>query len=437
MSALQFQLTRHLVLEPCASPQRVVARNLAQRTRLELSLEEWSKLAPYGPAPRAIEGSDAALAESLEQRAIAAKILVTLPERLDIEMATGQLRMELAQLLQFSTGLSKPELEAYIRSAADGKGRFVGLFELGKRFYTALNRIRFENAVVLLQPYYIGILQRYIIGLFEHLLAFYEQVNATPQEPYEIDTELCLDAMRRPPSDIGLNQLPIMPVCTIARAKLIEEKVPQNARLLVLGDDDLMSLAIGERRRDLEVHVAEVDERLLAVLREGKARRGLDNVTYHTVDLRDGLPEMMCEAFDAVITDPPYAADGMTAFIATARQAMKRGQSQPTRLFLSTNPDLVVDGARFFTDLQAHQFLTMRRRRRFNQYPTILRFLSHELPEFMEMYGYPLKAVQQFLVCPYYYSDLFECIFVEDVRTHAKIRFLSSGALGGSSGGGR
>ncbi|MCA9521039.1 MAG: bis-aminopropyl spermidine synthase family protein [Myxococcales bacterium] len=432
MSARHYQLTRHLVLRPRARADRLAAENLAQKTTLELTLDEWHQLAPFGPAPRALDEGAAAQPESLVSRAIAAKILVTNPERIDIEMATGQLRLELGQLLQLSTCLPRPEFDEYVRVAAAGRGKFVGLFELGKTFYAALNRIRFENAVVLLQPWYIGILQRYIIGLFDHLLAFYAQVNATPQEPYEIDPELCLDAMRRPPEDVGLNQLPIMPVSTVARANLVAKVVPQNARLLVLGDDDLMSLAIGPRRPDLEIHVAEVDERLLAVLRAGKERRKLDNVTFHTVDLRDGLPDEMCEAFDAVITDPPYNTGGMTAFIVTARQAMKRGTAKPARLLLSTNPDLVVDGPQFFKDLQENQFMIMRRRRHFNQYPTILRFLTHELPQFMEMYGYPLKAVKQFLACPYYYSDLFECFFVEDVRTHARISFLSSGTLGGA-----
>ena len=50
MTLQQFQLTRHLVLTPAPSTDELVAHNLAQRTTLELTLDEWRALGRFGAA---------------------------------------------------------------------------------------------------------------------------------------------------------------------------------------------------------------------------------------------------------------------------------------------------------------------------------------------------------------------------------------------------
>lgn len=425
MTLQRYQLSRHLLLVPTSEPDRVVARNLAEGSELELSVDEWRSLAPFGSAPVELDADEQELG-ALEKRALERSVLVALPERTNVDRRTAQLRFELTQLLRLSTRLPKRDFEAHVKALADGRPATCGLLEVAKSFFRAFNRARAGFTVKLYQPWFVGLCERYMIGLFDHLAAFYAQTHEAAQEPYELDVELCLDGMRRPPCDAILNQLPIMPVSTVARARHVAEQLTQGARVLVLGDDDLFSLALGERRRDLEIHAVEVDERLLAVLRDGAERRDLRNVSYHTVDLGEGLPDEMCEAFDAVVCDPPYNAGGMTAFIVAARRAMRRGTNSPTRLCLSTNPDLIHDREQFFRDLEENQLVILARRRHFNQYPMIPGFIEENIFHYMTRFGYPLKARQQLLVCPYYYSDLFDCVFVEDARTHSA-RFGAAG----------
>ncbi|MCA9521032.1 MAG: bis-aminopropyl spermidine synthase family protein [Myxococcales bacterium] len=418
MTLQQFQLTRHLVLTPAPSTDELVAHNLAQRTTLELTLVEWRALGRFGAAPTPLESRETEPG-SLAQRAIEARILVELPEAVNLEMRTAQLRFELTRLLRLSTRLPKAQFEGYVRSLAAERPSACGLLELAQTFFRAFNRARYPLAVRYYQPWYIGICQRYLIGLFDDLSAFFEQVHRSPQTAYAIDPELCLDGMRRPSCDPILNQLPIMPVSTTARAMHVAAQLSEGARVLILGDDDLVSLALGSARPDLAIDVVEVDERLLAVLREGAARRRLGNVSYYTVDLCEGLPDEMCEAYDAVITDPPYNAAGMTAFIVESRRAMRRETAIPTRLYLSTNPELIFDRQQLFIDLEENRMVVLERHRHFNQYPILPNFLEENVFDFMGRFGYPIKARQQLLACPYYYSDLFDCVFVEEARTQS------------------
>jgi len=128
------------------------------------------------------------------------------------------------------------------------------------------------------------------------------------------------------------NQLP----CTVdtrrRRADLLNDCDKDRCRILVLGDDDLLSVELS-RRGFRQVTVADCDERLLARLRQ-------ETQQYSTpprivrADFRQGF---VCpEPMDVVFTDPPYSFEGAQAFLRLAVASVA-----PTgRIFLMVNPEI-------------------------------------------------------------------------------------------------
>jgi len=102
--------------------------------------------------------------------------------------------------------------------------------------------------------------------------------------------------------------------------------------VIVLGDSDLASLAVGLLRQALvasglqpaRILVVETDPAWIHLIRETAQAQGLAiEVLRH--NLRDPLPERLNGRFDTFVTDPPYTAAGMTLFISRAIQALRPG----------------------------------------------------------------------------------------------------------------
>jgi hypothetical protein len=99
-------------------------------------------------------------------------------------------------------------------------------------------------------------------------------------------------------------------------------------RVLLLGDDDLTSLAIGTAVRRFGsgstieyVAVVDIDADLLAFVRSG-----LDGAPFPFAcvqhDLREPLPSRLLGAFDTVATDPPYTVAAARLFLSRAAGAL-------------------------------------------------------------------------------------------------------------------
>jgi predicted methyltransferase len=99
-------------------------------------------------------------------------------------------------------------------------------------------------------------------------------------------------------------------------------------RVLVLGDDDLMSLAIERVVRRLGsgqsielLAVVDVDPAVLDVTRHQLARAPFPTAcVLH--DVREPLPASARAGFDTVLTDPPYTGPGATLFLSRAVEAL-------------------------------------------------------------------------------------------------------------------
>jgi len=132
-----------------------------------------------------------------------------------------------------------------------------------------------------------------------------------------------------PSVDVTLDQCPCTSETAVLRALLmLETGALEGKRVIILGDDDSLSVAIGLvgralRQGDLTrgVTVIEANSRRAAFLRTAAASEQIAiDVIEH--DLRAPLPAALVGAFDVAATDPPYTLPGATLFLSRAAAAL-------------------------------------------------------------------------------------------------------------------
>jgi predicted methyltransferase len=153
-----------------------------------------------------------------------------------------------------------------------------------------------------------------------------------------------------PPVDVTLDQAPSTPETAILRAGLmLRAGAIEGRRILILGDDDSVSLAIGlvaqavaGRPLARRITVLELDPERRAFIERVAAAEGLDiEVIAH--DLREVLPEGMAGAFDVFETDPPYTLEGAELFLTRAVEALDRGRGDGFFSFAHWPPRRMLD----------------------------------------------------------------------------------------------
>jgi len=145
-----------------------------------------------------------------------------------------------------------------------------------------------------------------------------------------------------PTVDVTLDQSHCTPETNLRRVLYMQTHGALAGKsVLLLGDDDSVSLAIGLAGRVLNpqggrlarrICVVEADPRIIAHLRYAAEA---DHLEIETVehDLRDPLPAELLGAFDTVVTDPPYTVPGLELFVSRAVSALAPGGGRP--IFLS------------------------------------------------------------------------------------------------------
>lgn len=169
------------------------------------------------------------------------------------------------------------------------------------------------------------------------------------REPYSegeagLPLEQLLRFQGRPGQRLDLEQMPCLPASARHRAALC----PAGARVLLLGDDDLVSLFLPQ------AIVLEKDPDLIDFLRS----RGVE---VEACDFFDGLPAAHQGRYSLVLSDPPWEARGMHAFLDCARQALAPGG----RLLLSTHYAFLQAPL----DFQRYGLRLVRAYPAFNRYP--------------------------------------------------------------------
>ncbi|HMA32834.1 MAG TPA: bis-aminopropyl spermidine synthase family protein [Chloroflexia bacterium] len=149
--------------------------------------------------------------------------------------------------------------------------------------------------------------------------------------------------LANPTVDVTLDQSHCTPETNLRRVLYMQTQGALAGKaVLLLGDDDSVSLAIGLVGRLLSPQggghlarrlcVVDSDARILEHIRQAAAAADL---TIETVEhnLRDPLPESLLGAFDTVATDPPYTPAGLDLFLSRAVSALAPEQGR--QIFLS------------------------------------------------------------------------------------------------------
>ena len=141
-----------------------------------------------------------------------------------------------------------------------------------------------------------------------------------------------------PPVRVELDQTHCTPETKTRRVLAMHDAgALAGRRVLILGDDDLISLALAEFARrhgagPAALTVVEVDPALVAFLRERLADAPFPvEVLEH--DLSRPLPPALLSTVDTVQTDPPYTVAGAQLFLTRAGSALRPGAG--AEVFLS------------------------------------------------------------------------------------------------------
>ena len=136
-------------------------------------------------------------------------------------------------------------------------------------------------------------------------------------------------ARRAPPARFELDQCHCTVETKLRRVLALHEAdALVGRRVLLLGDDDLVSLAIasvvarfGSGQTLEQLTVVDVDPSVIAFARRELVRAPFA-VACAEHDLRDPLPGELAGSFDTVLTDPPYTAAGARLFLSRAAEGL-------------------------------------------------------------------------------------------------------------------
>ncbi len=127
----------------------------------------------------------------------------------------------------------------------------------------------------------------------------------------------------RPPAIHQFDQGYVTPENTFARVALADDRGDLRGKnVVVLGDDDLMSIALALSGLPKKVTILEIDERLVNFIKEVSDRYNL-NIDARVHDLRQPLPEDVVGAYDTFFTDPPETVEAIKAFVGRGVATLK------------------------------------------------------------------------------------------------------------------
>ncbi len=127
----------------------------------------------------------------------------------------------------------------------------------------------------------------------------------------------------RPEAIVEYDQGYVTPETTVSRIAFLAQKGDiQGKDLLILGDDDLTSIAAAASGLPSRVVVVEIDERIVNFINEVSKREGL-NIETINLDLREPLPEGVLKSFDTFWTDPPETPEALELFIGRGIAGLK------------------------------------------------------------------------------------------------------------------
>ena len=127
----------------------------------------------------------------------------------------------------------------------------------------------------------------------------------------------------RPLETAEFDQGVVPPENSIKRAEFVYERGDlERKKLLFLGDDDLTSIAMALTKLPDEVHVIEIDQRIVDYINTVSKEKNL-NVMAHLYNAVNPLPDELKNKFDTFLTDPVETVKGMRVFISRCLLSLK------------------------------------------------------------------------------------------------------------------
>jgi len=97
----------------------------------------------------------------------------------------------------------------------------------------------------------------------------------------------------------------------------------EGKNIILLGDDDLTSLALLASGFPKQVTVLEIDQRILNFIEKKAALKGWNNLEVIRYDVREPLPDQFKGKYDVFLTDPVETIGGLRLFLSRCVEALK------------------------------------------------------------------------------------------------------------------
>jgi N4-bis(aminopropyl)spermidine synthase len=161
--------------------------------------------------------------------------------------------------------------------------------------------------------------------------------------PPEIMDRWRLITAGRPFPESRFSQYHVTAATSLARAALIlKRRLATPLKIFVLGDDDLVSIALSLLDRNVSVSVLEADVRILRFI-DRAARKYDMNIECALYDAREPLPHRYLGMFHSFFADPTPSLDCPRLFLSRCIQAMRNevGSRGYTSLYPTDSPLLL------------------------------------------------------------------------------------------------
>jgi len=193
-----------------------------------------------------------------------------------------------------------------------------------------------------------------------------------PDELASLLTEMRSIARSAPPPRVELDQCHCTAETKLQRVLALHETDALiGRRILLLGDDDLISLAIravvrrfGSAATIAQLTVVDSDPEVVRTARDGLAGAAFPYSCLEH-DLREPLPASLRRSFDSVVTDPPYTLAGAELFLSRAADALAGAGGDVLLSFGSRRPEVAYRVQHAIVEMG---FATVRLHRDFNEY---------------------------------------------------------------------
>lgn len=192
-------------------------------------------------------------------------------------------------------------------------------------------------------------------------------------EKFQDDMKAVFDG--RPQVNVALDQAFGTPETAIKRALLAFTNLTLiGKKLLCVGDDDLVSIALGYLLRDLfprqkkaktKIVVFDLDEGLLHYITK-LAREYQFPIVCENINLKEALPLKYLNFFDCFYTDPPYTIRGLILFLSRGIGSLKREKG--SLIYLSFGQKAVEENYQMQKEILNHGLSIKKIMESFNEY---------------------------------------------------------------------